>query len=157
MQETRVPSLSQEDPLEEGIAAHSSILAWRIPWTEEPGRLQSTGSHRVGHDLGTKRQQQQMNILKNSFFSKPSFALRTCPPNSCCLNLHNSDLFIHPSPHLSEAAMFCLQLLSLYYCPERLGNQRAHQMYFIFLRNQSSKCLFFNVWGQLFYIFCPVF
>ena len=39
-----------EDPLEKGMATHSSILAWRIPWTEEPGRLQSIGSHRVGHD-----------------------------------------------------------------------------------------------------------
>ena len=42
--------LGREDPLEEGIATHSSILAWRIPWTEEPGRLQSRGSQRVGHD-----------------------------------------------------------------------------------------------------------
>ena len=50
MQETRVQSLGQEDPLEKEMATHSSILAWRIPWTEEPGRLQSTGSHRVGHD-----------------------------------------------------------------------------------------------------------
>ena len=39
MQETRVPSLSQEDPLEKGMATHSSILAWRIPWTEDPGRV----------------------------------------------------------------------------------------------------------------------
>ena len=46
-QETWVPSLSQEDPLEEGMATHSSILAWRIPWTEEPGGLQAMGSHRV--------------------------------------------------------------------------------------------------------------
>ena len=45
-----VQSLSREDPLEEGMAMHSSILAWRIPWTEEPGRLQSIGSQRVGHD-----------------------------------------------------------------------------------------------------------
>ena len=45
-----VRSLSWEDPLEEGMATHSSILAGRIPWTEEPGRLQSRGSHRVGHD-----------------------------------------------------------------------------------------------------------
>ena len=52
-QETQVRSLSQEDPLEEGMATHSSILAWRIPWTEEPGRLQSTGSQRVGHDSAT--------------------------------------------------------------------------------------------------------
>ena len=50
MQETQVPSLSQEDPLEEDMATHSSILAWRIPRTEEPGGLQSMGSHRVGHD-----------------------------------------------------------------------------------------------------------
>ena len=44
MQEIWVPSLGQEDPLEEGMASHSSILAWRIPWTEEPGGLQSVGS-----------------------------------------------------------------------------------------------------------------
>ena len=45
-----VQSLGQEDPLEEGTATHSSILAWRIPWTEEPGGLQSIGSLRVGHN-----------------------------------------------------------------------------------------------------------
>ena len=50
MQETQVPSLGQEDPLEKGMATHSSILAWRIPWTEEPGRLQSTGLQRVRHN-----------------------------------------------------------------------------------------------------------
>ena len=48
-QETWVQSLSQEDPLEEGMATHSSILVWRIPWTEESGGLQSTGSQGVGH------------------------------------------------------------------------------------------------------------
>ena len=48
--ETQVPSLDWEDPLEEGIETHSSILAWRIPWTEELDGLQSTGSQRVGHD-----------------------------------------------------------------------------------------------------------
>ena len=47
--ETRVRSLDQEDPLEEGMATHSSILAWRIPWTEESGGLQFIGLHRVGH------------------------------------------------------------------------------------------------------------
>ena len=46
----RVRSLGQEDPLEEGMATHSSIPAWRIPWTEEPGGLQSTGLQRFGHD-----------------------------------------------------------------------------------------------------------
>ena len=48
--ETKVQSLGQEDPLEKGMTAHSGILAWRIPWTEEPGGLQSVGSQRVGHD-----------------------------------------------------------------------------------------------------------
>ena len=50
MQETPVRSLGQEDPLEEGMATHSSILAWRIPWTEEPGGLWYIGSQRVRHD-----------------------------------------------------------------------------------------------------------
>ena len=50
MQETWVRSLGQEDPLEKEMATHSSILAWRIPWTEEPGGLQSIRSQRVGHD-----------------------------------------------------------------------------------------------------------
>ena len=50
MQETRIQSLGQENPLEKGMATHSSILAWRTPWTEESGRLQSMGSQRVGHD-----------------------------------------------------------------------------------------------------------
>ena len=50
MQETWVRSLGQEDPLEEGMVTHSSILAKRIPWTEEPGWLQSIELHRVGHD-----------------------------------------------------------------------------------------------------------
>ena len=47
---TQVRSLGQEDPLEKEIATHSSILAWRMPWTEEPGRLNPMGSKRVGHD-----------------------------------------------------------------------------------------------------------
>ena len=50
MQETQVRSLDQEDPLEKEIATHSSTLAWKIPWTEEPGRLQAMGLQRVGHD-----------------------------------------------------------------------------------------------------------
>ena len=50
MQETWVQSLGREDPLEKGMATHSSILAWKIPWMEEPGRLQSMGLQRVGHN-----------------------------------------------------------------------------------------------------------
>ena len=49
LQKTQVQSLGQEDSLEKGMATHSSILAWRIPWTEEPGGLQSMGSQRAGH------------------------------------------------------------------------------------------------------------
>ena len=49
-QETWVRSLSQEDPLEKGMVTHSSILAWRVSWTEEPGELQSIGSQSIGHD-----------------------------------------------------------------------------------------------------------
>ena len=60
MRETWVRSLGWEDPLEKEMAAHSSILAWKIPWMEEPGRLQSMGSQRVGHDL--------MTSLSLSFF-----------------------------------------------------------------------------------------
>ena len=50
MQATRIQSLGREDPLEKEMATHSSILAWKIPWTEETGKLQSMGSQRVGHD-----------------------------------------------------------------------------------------------------------
>ena len=50
MQETQVQSLGSEDPLEKGMTTHSSILAWRIPWTKDPGGLHSMGSQSVGHD-----------------------------------------------------------------------------------------------------------
>ena len=56
LQETQIQSLGQEDPLEKELATLSSILAWKIPWIEEPGRLQSMGSQRVKHDLVTKQQ-----------------------------------------------------------------------------------------------------
>ena len=59
-QELRVQSVDQEDPLEEETATHSSVLAWEIPGTEEPGGLQSIGSQRVGHHLATKQPQQQI-------------------------------------------------------------------------------------------------
>ena len=58
----QVPSVGGEDPLEEGMATHSSILAGTIPWTEEPGRLQSIGSHRIGHDWSDTACKQ--NVIK---------------------------------------------------------------------------------------------
>ena len=61
MQETSVRSLGWDGPLEKEMANCSSILVWRIPWTEEPGRLQFMRSQRVGHDLVTKQQQEKVN------------------------------------------------------------------------------------------------
>ena len=66
--EMQVRSLGWEDPLEEGMATHSSILAWRIPWTEEPGGLQSTGSHRVGHDWATITHIQHLIKIRTGFY-----------------------------------------------------------------------------------------
>ena len=57
MQETPVQSLSREDPLEKKMATHFGILAWKIPWAEEPGGLQSMRSQSVGHDLASEQQQ----------------------------------------------------------------------------------------------------
>ena len=67
-QEMQVQSLGQEDPLEKERETHSSILAWEIPWTEEPGGLQSMGSQRVGHNLATE---QQATIRKEPLPNKP--------------------------------------------------------------------------------------
>ena len=66
------PSLGREDPLEKEMATHSSIPAWRIPWTEEPGGLQSMGSHRVGHDWATEHP--CTNAILSFFFT---FCLRS--------------------------------------------------------------------------------
>ena len=60
MWETWVQSLGLEDPLAKGMATHSSILAWRIPWTEEPGGLQSMGSQKIEHDLATNTRTPQL-------------------------------------------------------------------------------------------------
>ena len=67
VQETWVGSLDWEDPLEKEMVTHSSILAWEIPWTEEPGRLQFMGSQKSGHDLVTKQQQQHKKDYFRNF------------------------------------------------------------------------------------------
>ena len=69
-QETWVQSLGGEDPLEEEMATHSSILAWEIPRTEEPGGLQSMGSQRVEHNLVTEQQAMDKSMLKLSVFKR---------------------------------------------------------------------------------------
>ena len=68
MQKTWVPSLGQENPLEKEMATHSSILAWRIPWTEEPGRLQAVGWQRLGHDWATNTFTFHFNIAHTYLF-----------------------------------------------------------------------------------------
>ena len=65
-----VQSLGLEDHLKEGMATHSSILAWRVPWTEEPGELQSMGSQKVGHNLATKQQQVVAAVTTQRYTSK---------------------------------------------------------------------------------------
>ena len=66
MQEMNIQSLGQEDSLKEGMATHSSILVWKIPWTEEPGGLQSTESQRVGHHRVTEHIYTQLQVLVKS-------------------------------------------------------------------------------------------
>ena len=72
IQETWVQSMGQEDPLEKRMATHSSILAWRIPWTEEPGKLPSMVLQRAGHDLGTNTNYRLYQIISTSI----KFAIR---------------------------------------------------------------------------------
>ena len=82
MQKTQVQSPGQEDPLEKEMAIHSSILAWEAPWTEEPGRLQSIGSQRVGYDLATKQKQQYISMSYNLVHSKISETVYQYLPKS---------------------------------------------------------------------------
>ena len=99
MRETRVQSLSREDPLEKAMAPHSSTLAWKIPWTEEPGRLQSMGSLRVGYDWATSLHPSHVHssTLNSSFSEHFKLFYNSLPFIFCflCLMLF---YFIHP-PH----------------------------------------------------------
>ena len=83
----QVRSLGQEYPLEKGMATHSSILAWRMPWTEEPGGLQSIGSHRVRHDRSDLTHTSFCGVRAHVFFFKlnniPLYGFPTV-----CLSIH---------------------------------------------------------------------
>ena len=78
MRETWVQSLGREDPLEKEMATHSSILAWRIPWTEEPGGLRSTGLQRVGHNWATSLTHSLNVSLLNIYFDYYLFGRAWC-------------------------------------------------------------------------------
>ena len=82
MQELQVWSLGHENPLEKEMATHSSILAWEIPWTEEPGGLQSMGLQRVGHDLSIK------TTVRNAFLTNINIVF-----NSLCVCVYFSNVF----------------------------------------------------------------
>ena len=77
-QDTQVRSLGWEDPVEKEMATHSSILALGIPWTKEPGRLQSTGSQRVGHDWVTSLHFTQLLAFIKAYISSKKMFLKTC-------------------------------------------------------------------------------
>ena len=97
MQETQVLSLVQEDPLKNEMATHSSILAWKIQWTEDPGGQMSMGWQRVRHDLVTKQQQSNTQDDLFSFFSPSENPLAFWLPSWLCdifTQLHPLALFI---------------------------------------------------------------
>ena len=98
MQETQVQSLSQEDPLEKKMVIHSSILAWRIPWTEEPGRLQSMGLRTVGHDWATRH---IIYVIVETFsISSVQFSsvAQSCPTLCNPMNCSTPGLPVHHQP-----------------------------------------------------------
>ena len=102
MQETRVWYLGWEDPLEKGIAAHSSILAWRIPWTEEPSGLQSMGSQRVGHDWVTNIKAWYFSHIVHMIMAILSLKLDSNLVHSIAAWNDLSLYFLYESMHLCE-------------------------------------------------------
>ena len=109
VQETWVRSLGREDPLEKVMATHSSILAWRIPWAEEPGRLQSTGLQRVRHGWATEHNTRLLLLLLLSRFSHvwlcvtPQTAAHQAPPSLGFSRQEHWSRLPFPSPmHESE-------------------------------------------------------
>ena len=113
MQKTRVRSLGWEDPLEKGMAIHSTILAWRLPWAQETGGLQSVGSQRVGHDWATNTTQNiypeateaHISSVKPSFFSYISERLEILAimgPWSLVQTVNEHTGMIHSTEHYAS-------------------------------------------------------
>ena len=156
MRETWVQSLGWEDPLEEGMATHSSILAWRIPWTQEPGGLQSMGSQKVGHSWMTKHStqlEQNRDVLEcvEVHFMKSGAKVQqlqrhwtvlwkvTKNESSSSLPLLDSSLWV-PSAHLASA--FCFSRLALFSVPvghfSRCVCSRASTAFFALVSSHRS-------------------
>ena len=116
MQETQVQSLGWEDPLKEGVATHSSVLAWRIPWTEEPGGLQSMGSQRVGYDLATKQQQAYSITLPPNVWKMENLIVKRRPKWS---ESNKQSLTLSQTLHTS--LLPCISLAPWYLYPPLQG------------------------------------
>ena len=122
MQEIQVQSLGQEDPLKEGAATHCSILAWRIPRTEETDKLQSTGSQRVGHEWATSTFTLLFHLYKiENFWSHVNFLKGF---SSWCQNVNTSERggFILDSQFIIPQDMMCTPS---YFCEHLALNPRC--------------------------------
>ena len=134
MRETWLPSLGQEDPLEKETAIRSSTIAWKILWTEEPGRLQSLGSQRVGHDWATSLSpplmasslwldpQVSWPVTFNSALLSPSLCSNSLPwPGVHSVALYrNSDFSFVSLSWLSKLPCFQMCLV----CQERISREK---------------------------------
>ena len=106
MQETRGQSLGWEVPLEKGMATHSSILAWRIPWTEKPGRLQSMGSQRVRHDWATNT---CAHLLRTAIFLsqiRPHLSLKSCKSWILVISIRMPCRHLKPCKSVTKVPIF---------------------------------------------------
>ena len=141
MQETWVQSLGQEDPLEDTMATNSSIFAWRIPWTEEPGRLQSMGVTRVRHDLATEPPttissvQFSHSVMSNSLWlhglQHTRLPCPSPPPITNMLKLMSTKS-VMPSNHL----ILCLPLLPSIFPSIRVFSNESYK----YVHSTSKEC-----------------
>ena len=121
MHETRVQSVGREDPLEKGMATHSSILAWKIPWTEEPGGLQPVGSQRIGHDwvINTKPSKQKLHEFRTTSVSSDQASTEN--------TVHNQ--YLRYTDYFYSRTHFTLWLIMVLVGIFLVRECRHHQMY----------------------------
>ena len=140
MQETQVQSPGQKDSLEKEMAARSSILAWEIPWTEQPGRLQSTGSQRVGHDLATKQKQQYISISYNLVHSKTSETVyQYLPKLDQKEKNHDTEMIYTLRKCIFAILLFILIILSISQCIYFVCLIWGEENHFIFINLQFTS------------------